>query len=185
MSWQACDAIDKLPYDACGHMAYRVLQKLANVAAEDGSRAFRHAGAMAAELGVSKRSVQRSLKELEAARLIIRGDQRLVSYERPDRRPTVYNVNMLAYHDFEQQEWTLDETSENGVTELSTVPQNVDKLSTGVTNGVTTVDADKERRELTTSNTQRNHRGVVTPCGHPLITDRHCAFGCKPIEVNA
>lgn len=166
------DAIDRLPYDACGPIAFRVLTKLANVANERGERAFRHAGAMASELGVSKRSVQRALSELEHARLIIRGDQRFVQHERADRRPTVYDINMRY-----QAEWGSETLEIDGVTRLSTTGH-------GVTNGVTTAVADKERRELLNSSTQSNHTADVTPCpsrgsrGHLIVDDTGVCCAC-------
>lgn len=94
MSYQATAAADALPYDVCGPMAFRVLVKLANVADVDGTRAFRHVGAMAKELGVSKRSVQRATKELQDRGLITLGDQRFTAHLPADKRPVVYDVCM-------------------------------------------------------------------------------------------
>lgn len=165
MSWQAQDAIDRLPYDATGPLAFRVLQKLANVAAQDGSRAWRSIPEVANELGVSVRSVQRALKELEDGAvnaatgeqipLIRRGDQRHVDHMRADRRPTVYDVNMRAADLLEQLHASLDDepapaaaateievqtTAErgtsDGVTELSTPER---ETPYGVTHDATTV----------------------------------------------
>lgn len=94
MSYQATGAVDALPYDVCGPMAFRVLVKLANVADTDGTRAFRHVGAMAKELGVSKRSVQRALQELLDKGLLTLGDKRFTAHLPADKRPVVYDVCM-------------------------------------------------------------------------------------------
>lgn len=149
------DAVDKLPYDICEPLAFRVLVKLANVAAQDGKRSWRSKYEMADELGVSMRSIQRALKELETAGLIIRGDQRAVHHIRADRRPTVYDINM---HVGEAVQ-TLIHGETDGETWLST---DLD----GETDGETTAVAHKELRELTTSTTQSNQTGDVSPFGY-------------------
>lgn len=90
MTWAS-----ELPYAACGALPFRVLLKLADVASKDGTRAWRAVGGsdgIAAELGVSPRSVQRCLAELRTAGLIRPGDQRHVAAIRADRRPTVYDL---------------------------------------------------------------------------------------------
>ncbi|MGO2656051.1 MAG: helix-turn-helix domain-containing protein [Pseudoclavibacter sp.] len=96
MSWQATAWADALPYSVAGPMATRVLFKLANVAWEDGRGAFRSKKQLAEQLGVSERSIQRALRELEDAGLIIKGDQRLVDHLRGDRKPTVYDLPIHA-----------------------------------------------------------------------------------------
>lgn len=124
MSWQACDWADRLPYGAVGPLAFRVLLKLANVAAEDGSRAFRDKPRIAHELGVSQRSVQRAYRELEHAALIRPGDQSFTHHIRADKRPTVYDLNFHWQVIVEQPQLSIDgETptvSPYGETELST-----------------------------------------------------------------
>jgi|GEM_PF-5468255 len=94
MSWQAMDAIDQLPYDVCRPLAYRVLVKLANVAAQDGTRAWRLYGEVASELGVNVRSIYRALDELDQANLIRRGDQKVLSHWRGGHRPVVWDIVM-------------------------------------------------------------------------------------------
>lgn len=90
--------IAQLPLDACGLSEYRVLHKLADVAAKDGTRAWRNvsskrsADGMAEELGCSARTVQRALRNLEVLGLIVKGDQRHVGHIRSDRRPTVWDL---------------------------------------------------------------------------------------------
>ncbi|AMB58248.1 helix-turn-helix domain-containing protein [Microterricola viridarii] len=139
MSWQAAEWMDGLPYDIAKPLATRVLLKLANVAAQDGSRAWRNVWEVANELGVDKRSVQRALRELLADDLIRVGDQRAVHHIRADRRPVVYDLNFDYERLYSPPEIPLpddtDEAPENGashgVTEFSTGGH-------GVTNGVTT-----------------------------------------------
>ncbi len=116
VSWQACNWADQLDYDVCGALPFRVLIKLANVAADDGSRAWRTKATMAKELGVSQRSVQRALKELEMAHLILRGDQSFVERIRADKRPTVYDLNLRYAVEYALPDLPLWD----GETELST-----------------------------------------------------------------
>lgn len=104
MSWQATAWADSLPYDAMKPLATRVLFKLANVAAQDGTRAYRSKWEMAHELGVDQRSIQRALRELLATHLILIGDQKVVAHLRGDRRPTVYDCNMRYSIEFAQPE---------------------------------------------------------------------------------
>lgn len=94
MSWQALDWADRIPHDQVSAIGFRVLVKLANVAAPDGTRAFRSKQQMADELEVSGRTIQRALTELRAGAFIRPGDQRLVQHLRADKRPTVYDLNM-------------------------------------------------------------------------------------------
>jgi hypothetical protein len=165
------DAIDRVPYDACKPLEYRVLVKLANVAAQDGTRAFRNQEQMADELGVSVRSIQRALKQLEAERLIIRGDQRILSHERADRRPVVYDINMrkcLDWEAYHAEPLVNVDGVTHGVTEISTGAH-------GVTNDTTTAVAHRELMELTTSTSKGDHTADVTPCaecGDPLPTSQ-------------
>lgn len=182
MSWQAMDAIDRIPYDACKPLEFRVLTKLANVAAQDGTRAFRSISEMSNELGVSHRSIQRALKALEGDRIIIRGEQRHLAHLRADKRPTVYDINMPKCLDWEGYHADVTPSLDgvtSGVTELSTDPH-------GVTSGVTTAVVHKELIELTTKRSLSNHRADVTPLctkGHPIEVVSgsgigYCAFGC-------
>lgn len=87
MAW----ALD-LPYSITGPLAYRVLVKLADVAAADGSRAWRSKQELADELQVHPRSIQRAFRELEDAGLVEHGDQRHVEHLRADKRCTVYDL---------------------------------------------------------------------------------------------
>jgi hypothetical protein len=124
MSWQAADWMDSLPYDVMKPLAARVLLKLANVAAQDGTRAYRGTWEMADELGVDRRSIQRAYRELERAQLIQVGDQRAVAHIRADRRPTVYDLNFRWHTTYAQPELPLPEDESDdaadGATELST-----------------------------------------------------------------
>lgn len=148
MSWQASDAIDHLPYDIVGHLAFRVLLKLSNVAAQDGTRAFRSKWEMARELGVSERSIQRALAELEAANCIRKGDQKYTSHIRGGYRPTVYDIVMSRAQgglpplpDGLEEDTNPGET--RGETEISTG-------APGETRGETTAVVHRELRELST-----------------------------------
>lgn len=153
MSWQAMDAIDQLPYDACGPLAFRVLTKLANVADQNGQRAYRSKHDVARELGVNVRSVQRALAELSDGHLIRKGDQRHVSHIRADRRPTVYDLNMGAAH-------SVQIALPDGETEFSTGDD--DDLD-GETHGGVTAVAHRELREQLKTTTPDNHTEPVSP----------------------
>ncbi|ONI63917.1 hypothetical protein ALI44B_04635 [Leifsonia sp. ALI-44-B] len=128
MSWQATDWADQLPYDVVKPLATRVLFKLANVAAQDGTRAWRSKYEMAEELGVHQKSIGRALRELQDAHLIRLGDQRAVAHIRADRRPTVYDMEFGWHRMFAQPEIPLpqdeedepEEAAPDGGTELST-----------------------------------------------------------------
>lgn len=168
MSWQACDAVDRIPHAEVKELAFRVLLKLANVAAQDGSRAWRNMHEVAVELGVSYRSVQRAIKDLEYSRLIIRGDQSHVAFIRADRRPTVYDLNLPKMLDWERYNSDLPlmlEGATDGVTHGVT-PLSTDTTDTphGVTHGVTTAVVQKELREQEISSTQGDHR--ARECRH-------------------
>jgi len=148
------DAIDQLPYDACKPLAFRVLTKLANVAAQDGTRAWRLNGEMATELGVDVRSIYRALDELEKGGLIRKGDQRAVSHWQGNRRPTVWDI-VMHHGDTTLLPLPVDD-DDAGVTEISTGPL-------GVTPGMTTVVAHREQEELLTKTPESNQTGAVTP----------------------
>jgi hypothetical protein len=149
MSWQAMDAIDQLPYDVCGPLAFRVLTKLANVAAQDGTRAYRLAWEIASELGVSERSIRRATAELEGANLIRKGDQRVVSHWQGNRRPTVWDVVM---HHASTAQVPLPDLGDDAESRGDTVIHSPDDTPSGVTPGVTpdvtTGDHQRELREL-------------------------------------
>lgn len=167
MSWQAMDAIDQLPYDACGPLAFRVLTKLANVAAQDGSRAWRLVYEMADELGVSVRSIQRATQELEGANLIRKGDQRAVSHWQGNRRPVVWDIVM--HPKSAQSPFPLDDEDDEirGDTVIHSPDPTPLGVTPGVTAGATTAVAHRELRELReqppTKTPVRNHTSVVTP----------------------
>ncbi|TFB88625.1 hypothetical protein [Cryobacterium luteum] len=150
--------MDSLAYDVAKPLAIRMLLKLANVAAQDGTAAYRNSWEVATELGVDRRSIMRALRELETAELIHKGDQRILAHIRADRRPTVYDLNFGYAREFGQPELPLPEDGEDvpnpdalnewsdfhGVTEFSTGTH-------GVTNGVTTeVHLGTKRTNLTT-----------------------------------
>jgi hypothetical protein len=185
MSWQAMDAADHVPHSAVKDLEYRVLLKLANVAAQDGTRAWRNMHEVAVELGVSLRSVRRALSGLEAERLIVKGDQAHVSHISGNRRPAVYDLNMEkmlnwdTYHGIESTPldgFTPGVTS--GVTTLSTTPV---QFGPGVTSGVTTVGHHKELIEQPTKTNKATYgsaRERRCAGGHVEIADtRYCIYG--------
>lgn len=156
MSWQATAWVDALPYDACQPLAFRVLLKFANVADERGQRAWIAKSTMADDLGVSQRSIHRAVKELLNERLITPGDQRYVMHLRADRRPTVYDINLM-HSAHEMVALTLDDGVTSGVTQLST--------------GVTTAVADG----VTTGVTRTTHRTTTTKdLENPAIERSSC-----------
>lgn len=158
MSWQAADWMDSLPYDVMKPLAARVLLKLANVAAQDGTRAYRSTWEVADELGVDRRSIQRALRELEGSDLIHKGDQRAVGHIRPDRRPTVYNLNFGWHTTYAQPELPLPDDDENADSDGAT--NGATRLSTGdhgATNGATTAVALGTNGTYLTHHTQESY----------------------------
>lgn len=69
-----------------------VLVALADHAGPNGKGAWPAASTIADRLGITVRAVRRSLSKLEQARLIGRGDQRVVGHIRKDRRPVVWDL---------------------------------------------------------------------------------------------
>jgi len=203
MSWQATDWADSLPYDAAKQLPFRVLLKYANVAAQDGTRAWRNSWEVANELGVDRRSVIRALRDLQTADLIRPGDQRAVEHIQGNRRPVVYDLNFGWHRMYSQPEIPLpeedDDAPDSGVTELSTgTPGVTSGVTTAVplgTNGTIYNQLKEETHVLDRAqarNTDALSRGshsaaTASPgyglCGHSLIDDRHCIYGCLPSEV--
>jgi len=196
MSWQANAWANGLPYDVCKALAYRVLTKLTDVADERGQRAWRSKSQLADELGVSQRSIQRAIKELENDRLIIRGDQRYVQHLRADKRPTVYDCNLRhsGVTTAAIALWSGETTAvASGETELSTgettaVASGETELSTGettaVASGETTAVARTTHRttttqvpEVTTDRTRSICPRIRAGRDHLTDSDRVC-FAC-------
>lgn len=121
-----------LPLDATSYTAFRVLLKLANHSHIDGRNAWRSTRSLADEFGIDKRTVQRALAELKAARLITPGDQLLVAHLRSDRRPTVYDLNLQWSKSYGEPDEPLD-----GVT--ADVTPNEERGDNLTPYGVTTV----------------------------------------------
>jgi hypothetical protein len=166
VSWQATAWANDLGYDTLkSYLAFRVLSKLCNNADEHGRRAWRSKAELAAELGVSERSIQRAFKDLEQSFLITRGDQTYVKHIRPDRRPTVYDMNLSYKEDSVPTELPI-----YGETEISTGEPRGDNR---VHDGETTVVAHRTILELPTTKTSRgNHRAPVSPLvpsGYELV----------------
>ena len=181
MSWQANAWANGLPYDVCKALAYRVLTKLTDVADERGQRAWRSKSQLADELGVSQRSIQRAIKELENDRLIIRGDQRYVQHLRADKRPTVYDCNLRhsGVTTAAIALWSGETTAvASGETELSTGE------TTAVASGETTAVARTTHRttttqvpEVTTDRTRSICPRIRAGRDHLTDSDRVC-FAC-------
>lgn len=164
--------IAQLPLGACGLSEYRVLHKLADVAAKDGTRAWRNVSSrdgngMAEELECSARTVQRSLRNLEVLGLIERGDQHFVDHIRSDRRPTVWNLPL--------KRWVRPEAAPtlDGVTTDVTPPEPVDNSPRGdrsgrhgVTAAVAVGTKDRTSREIPSATTVHEHVWRATNVGN-------------------
>lgn len=177
MSLEAQVWIAQLPLDVCSIAEYRVLHKLADVAAKDGTRAWRNVSSrngdgMAEELECSARTVQRALRSLEVLGLIERGDQHFVAHIRSDRRPTVWNLPL--------GRWVkAAPTPElDGVTPDVAPPGPVDNPPRGdrsglhgVTPAVAVGTKGRTSRELPSATTDRAHehryREVLDALGYP------------------
>lgn len=88
MAWALTEA--PVP-DATAHI---ILLALANNAKEDGSDAYPYVATIAKYARCTTRTVHNKLRELEKMGVINKGDQGVVSHYRPDKRPTVYNLNL-------------------------------------------------------------------------------------------
>lgn len=208
MSWQAFAWADSLDADVVGPLAYRVLLKLANVADATGQRAWRNKADVARELGRDQRSIQRALRELEHAALILTGDQEFVHHIRADRRPKVYNLNFSYQREFSQPELDAFETI---VSRGDTVIHRSPRGDTRGANGETTGVALRTFKNINNSSSKTSHStrvgkedddasggdhrpadAVVERCahGHPIIGHSgggtpFCEIGCAPVEVMA
>jgi len=190
--------MDGLPLEAMKPLATRVLLKLANVAAQDGCRAYRNVSEVAHELGVSHRSVQRALRELQEADLVRPGDQRAVAHIPGNRRPTVFDLNFGWHRMYGQPEIDLPDDDElgvtPGVTEFSTGDPGVTPGVTATvplgTNGTsisqhtqTALVGNRASAKGITDGSAGSHRAASAmpgrcASGHHMIDDRHCEFGC-------
>ena len=85
-------ALTKAPVD--DPVARLVLVGLANHAGPDGRGAWPRQATLAAYVGVSTRTVRTKLRALEAAGLILEGDQRTVAHLSADRRPKVWDLDL-------------------------------------------------------------------------------------------
>ena len=93
MSHQASAwALDARQTGRLGAGARLVLATLADYADPQGHGAYPSKATIAARLDLDVDTVRKHLRTLEAAELIGRGDQALVSHYPADKRPTVYNL---------------------------------------------------------------------------------------------
>lgn len=74
--------------------AYRVLLILADNANDEGRGAYPSASTIAEETGMSLRTVRNKLNDLEAAGIIMRGDQAPADYLPANRRSVVWDLNL-------------------------------------------------------------------------------------------
>lgn len=74
--------------------AYRVLLILADNANDEGKGAYPSASTIAEETGMSLRTVRNKLNDLEAAGIIMRGDQALADYLPANRRSVVWDLDL-------------------------------------------------------------------------------------------
>lgn len=155
---------------------------LADYAHADGSAAFPGVPLLAKLAGVTERTIQRHLRDLELFRYIERGDDALVAHYRADRRPAVWNLRMNPGQsigifvpnpgDPAMPTPPVDavdrpgDNHPNGVTQLS--PQRGD---TQRPNGVTYVSPNpRTKRELTRARARGDIRQPCSPqCEDPRV----------------
>lgn len=116
-----------LPMDLVGHSAYRVLLKYADRADPKGKTAWATSSTLAEELGCSTRTIQRAVRELVVAGLLVEGDQRHVAHLRGDRKPVVYDLNLT---NETPPQLSLDDTTS------SVVPHDTTNMSRGDRSGL-------------------------------------------------
>lgn len=175
MSWQAMAWADSLPIDDSLPMgAYRVLLKMANAADPEGKGVFRTVERLAQELGRDVRSIRRYIKTLLDQKLIVEGDQQLVSHIPANRRPKVYNLNMQPIEEM-QASFEIDPSAVTTTVTPKAVDNSpprgdsvIHRGDSHVHSGVTTAVLHKERSKnknlstsVTTSTGARGH-GMVT-----------------------
>lgn len=178
MSLEAFIWASQLPADVCGPKAFRVLLLLANHAHSDGRNVWRSNSEMASQLHCSVRTIERSISELRMLGIIHQGDQKLVGHLRGDRRPKVYDLNLMYGKAFD------DPTPLVG----SYDPTDLSRPDETWRHDPTTVVAHRTVIEPVTKTSQRNHRAPVgswhlsprgTQCRGDLIDERHCEYGCN------
>lgn len=149
-----------LPMDVAPSSAYRVLIKLADHADQWGKSAWRDNAQLAVELGTSKRTIERAIRDLKVLGLIKPGDQRLVDHIRPDRRPTVYDLNLqfARVETVAQQLPVPVDKSASGPTDLSlNGPTDLSRADETRSSGPTTVVAHRTVQEPVNSSSRGNH----------------------------
>lgn len=135
MSKEAQQWVSQLPAHATKTLiAFRVLDKLADAHHIDTDHAYRDVKKMANELVVSDRTIQRALRDLEKAELILVGNQGVLPRDVPlNRMPTAYRLPWRA-------PWTAAVPLEGlGVTPGVTPSDPVDNSSRGDTKTVSGV----------------------------------------------
>lgn len=92
-------ALYDVPQEKLRGAALRILLVLADHADTRGNGAYPSQKRLCALTGYSRRTVQETIKDLEAEGLIHRGDQRLVSHIAANYRPIVWDLGMDAQND--------------------------------------------------------------------------------------
>ena len=136
MSWQASSwALRDAPVG--GDTTKRMLLMALGEYADPAGRGARpSARTLAVLMHKDVRTVRRQLAALERAGVIRRGDQRLVSHIRPDRRPVVWDLAMPMAGESgmsREQESTVWDEVEHGVTPRPPRAEEASSPSTGVT----------------------------------------------------
>ncbi|MFJ3392033.1 helix-turn-helix domain-containing protein [Leifsonia aquatica] len=178
MSLEAFIWTSQLPADVCGPKAFRVLLLLANHAHSDGRNVWRSNADMANQLHCSVRTIERAISELRMLGLIHEGDQKLTGHLRADRRPKVYDLNLMYGKAFDAP------TTLVGAYD----PTDLSRPDETGRNDPTTAVAHRTVIEPLTKTSQRNHTAAVGPSWHDsprgtkckgqLIDERHCEYGC-------
>lgn len=139
-----------------------VLLVLADHAHEDGSAAWPSQDRIARILGITTRSVRRSLSWLEANQRISRGDQKIVGHLPADKRPVVWD---LPTH--EEVELSTAPARDRTVSSPRTraTGRSRPERPDGLVRSDRTVSSDKPRTEHTTELTPQTPRSLAE-CPH-------------------
>ena len=143
------------------HAELAILYALADRANDDGTAAWPTQAWLAERARCSGRTVRRHLAALEERGVIRRGDQRLVMWERSDRRPIVWDLNMSLAR--QRSDKSPSAAGQNGPPPAAGQNGRADKSGTnGRTNQVERPDTAVSYKPSTTI-----HRTVLTPSSPP------------------
>lgn len=177
MSTEAYTWVRRLRRDDLGGItdaARLTLYELAEYASPDGTGVYPSVGRLAEQREVSERTIQRHLRDLEGAGLIVRGDQRKAEWIMPANvRPTVYDLAMEPVEN-------LGERGDMVVTPL--IHRGDTKGQRGVTSGVTQTKNLTLETSVTYSGTERASKFSTDDGSDPIDEpDRQCFHGF-PVE---